>query len=68
MNKEKTIKKLAKKYIEINEKYEMNNYDLVDAKLEGKLEVLEEIFEEFFDIKDFYIVNGHLMSYGKKVG
>ncbi len=67
MTKKEIIKKLAEKYIEINKKYEMNNYDLVDAKLEGKLDVLEEIFEEFFGIKDFYIDNGWLKSEGRKI-
>ena len=69
MIEKEIIKKLAEKYIEIWEKYEKTSgYDENDKKLDAKLDLLDDIFEEFFYIEDVYIDNGWLKSKGEKIG
>ena len=67
MTKKEIIKKLAEKYVEIWGKYEKNNYEIDDYKFDGQIDLLDDIFEEFFDIKDLYVSDGELMSKGKKI-
>lgn len=62
MTKKEIIKKLTEKYVKLYG----NGYSYSD-KEDAQLDLIDEIFEEFFGIKDTYVADGHLMSKGKKI-
>lgn len=70
MTENKIIKKLAEKYIEIWERYEKTNAysELEEKKLEAQIDLLDDIFGEFFSIESLYVSNGILMSEGNRIG
>ena len=67
MTKKEIIKKLAEKYIEIyGNGCSYSDYDT--DKEDTQIDLLDEIFEEIFDIKDLYVSGKQLMSKSKKIG
>ena len=70
MTENKIIKKLAKKYVEIWERYEKTNpYDeLREKKLYAQIDLLDDIFGDFFSIENLYVHEGQLMSGNEIIG
>ena len=68
MTEKEIIKKLAGKYTEIWGRYEKNNYEMDSKKLEAQIDLLDDIFEEFFGIENLYVDDKWLKSEGKKIG
>ena len=68
MTKKEIIKKLAEKYIEIDDKWEHASWEGEEKKYEGQEDLLDDLFDELFGITDLYITDGLLMSHGKKIG
>jgi hypothetical protein len=67
MRNKEIIKRLAEKYIEIWGEYEkISDYD--NDKEEAQIDLLDDIFDELFNIKDLYVHNDCLMSFGRKIG
>ena len=66
MTKKDIIEKLAKMYLGIYKSYE-NTY-LNDDKEEAQINLLDDIFDEIFNIKDLYVSDDCLMSFGRKIG
>lgn len=62
MTEKEIIKKLVKIYIRTWERFEKNHAD------EMRLDLLDDIFEELFDIRDISIGDGYLISEGKRIG
>ena len=63
MTKKEIIKKLAEKFVEL-----YGNGCSSSDKEDSQMDLLDDIFEECFGIKDLYITDGHLMSWGKIIG
>lgn len=70
MTQKEITRRLAEKYIKIWGRYERTTAysEEEEKKLEAQIDLLDDIFEEFFDIKDLYVSDRQLMSEGKKVG
>jgi len=66
MNKKEILKRLAKKYIEIWGEYnKISDYE--KDKEEAQIDLLDDIFDEIFNIKDLYVSDGHLKSFGRRI-
>ena len=70
MTENKIIKKLAEMYVDIWERYEKTNpYDeLKEKRLYAQIDLLDDIFGDFFSIENLYIHEGQLMSGNKRIG
>ena len=70
MTENKIIKKLAEKYVEIWGRYEKtSSYDeLEEKRLDAQIDLLDDIFGDFFSIENLYVSDGILMSEGSQVG
>jgi DNA-binding protein H-NS len=68
MKKKEIIEKLAKKYIEIDKEYQKADDEWIEDIKEAQIDLLDDIFDEIFNIKDLYVHNGCLMSFGRKIG
>ena len=61
MTEKEIIKKLSKMYIRTMERFKKNHAD------EMRLDLLDDIFEEIFDIRDISVGDGYLISEGKRI-
>lgn len=71
MTENKIIKKLAEKYVEIWKRYKKTNAynELEEKRLEAQIDLLDDIFGDFFSIENLYITDdGCLRSGGERVG
>ena len=70
MTENKIIKKLAEMYVDIWERYEKTNPhdELKEKRLYAQIDLLDDIFGDFFSIENLYIHEGQLMSGNKKIG
>ena len=60
--KEEIIKYLVRKYTDVWDKFD-RSYE--EPKLDGQVDLFDEIFEECFGVKDIYPHNGCLQSGGE---
>ena len=60
--KEEIIEYLVRKYNDVWDKFD-RSYE--EPKLEGQVDLFDEIFEECFGIEDIYPSNGELMVGGR---
>ena len=58
------------KNVEIWERYEKTNpYDeLKEKRLDAQIDLLDDIFGDFFSIENLYVYEGQLMSGNEKIG